>query len=231
MMFHSKSCFYVVLGLLFITLKVGAGDIATFVDLGFSPDNKVYMFAQYGVQSKLYKAWADIFVIDVVKNNFVPGGKASLVHNEPVIAGQDGAGALYQILASNASLANRYGINYLRQGETLYIAPEETTNAPVECRDFKTGIVYKATLVESVEGTGSSLTSSFYINLEQTSANGAKKNYKVGTPQVKRSLITAYHIKRIIISPKSNALIMVITMQKKSDNDFDIRYMVEAVHL
>ena len=230
-MFNTKPWFYVYVVLSLITFKVEAGDIATFVDLGFSPDNKVYMFGQYGVQSKVYKAWADLFVVDVVKNNFVPEGKASVVHNEPLVAGQDGIGALYQILAGNASLASRYGINYLRQGETLYIAPEEGVNEPVECRDFKTGTVYKAAMTISIEGAGPSLTSSFYINLERLEANGTKKNYTVGTPRLKRDLISSYRIKRIIISPKSNSLIMVIEMKKMSANDFDIRYMVEAVQL
>ncbi|MDR2808115.1 MAG: DUF2259 domain-containing protein [Spirochaetaceae bacterium] len=230
-MFHTKLWFYFVLGLSLITFKVEAGDVATFVDLGFSSDNKVYMFAQYGLQSKVYKAWADLFVVDIAKNNFVPNGKVSLVYNEPVVAGQDGVGALYQILSAHASLASRYEINYLRQGETLYIAPEETANEAVECRDFKTGTVYKAALVISVEGAGASLKSSFYINLERTDTNGSKKTYKVGTPQLKRSLITDYRIKRVIISPKSRSLIVVVETKKVANGDFDIRYMVEAVQL
>jgi predicted secreted protein len=234
-MFYTKAWYCTIICLMLGTFNLAAGDIASFIDLGFSPDNRTYMFAQYGVQSKERKAWADLFVVDIVKNNFVPGGRVSFVHNEPVVVGQDGAGALYQILAKNAALASRYNINYLHQGEVLYIAPEKTVPAPatemVEFRNFRTGDAYRASIVVSVEGAGAALASSFYIDLERTSSNGTKKTYKIGTPQLKRPLVSSYRIKKIIISPKSTAVIMVIEMRKPADDNFDIRYMIEAVLL
>jgi predicted secreted protein len=70
-----------------------AGDTASFVDLGFSPDGKTYMFAQYGIESKTLKPWADLFVVDVPRNNFVNGGRLSFIGDNPAVAGQDGSGA------------------------------------------------------------------------------------------------------------------------------------------
>jgi predicted secreted protein len=99
-----------------------AGDSASFVDLGFSPDGRIYMFAQYGVRSGTLRPWADLFVVDVPRNNFVGGGRISYTHDSPVLAGQDGSGALYRIIARNAAMADQYGVSFLRQGQPLYIA-------------------------------------------------------------------------------------------------------------
>ncbi|MDR2617484.1 MAG: DUF2259 domain-containing protein [Treponema sp.] len=210
-----------------------AGDTATFVDLGFSPDGRTYMFAQYGVQSGALKPWADLFVVDVPRNNFVSGGKFSYIHDKPVVSGQDGSGALYRIITKNNAIADRYGVNFLFQGQPLYIsldgpsAPGET----IEFRDFENEASYRATLVPSVEGSGTNLKSSFYINLERTAKDGSRKTYTVGTPQVKRPLVASYRIRKVMIAPHDGSMILVIEMKKQNGADYDIRYMVEALRL
>ena len=215
-----------------------AGDTASFVDLGFSPDGRTYMFAQYGIESRTLKQWADLFVVDVPRNNFVNGGRLSYTHDIPVVSGQDGSGALYRIIARNGSLAERYNINYCFQGQPLYIAlngansAETLGLAPVEFRDFESGASYKATLVPYVEGTGASLKSSFYISLERTASDGSKKTYTVGTPQLKRPLIASYRIRKVVTAPHDGSMIFIIEMKRQeSAGDFDIRYMVEALRL
>ncbi len=213
-----------------------AGDTATFVDLGFSPDGKIYMFGQYGVQSATLKPWADLYIVDVPLNNFVSGGRISYVHPNSVVAGQDGSGALYKLTAQNAALAERYRVDYLFQGKPLYIALEDNgseENRPsIDFRDFESGVDYRASLVPFVEGSGEELKSSFYINLESTAKNGAKRTYTVGTPQLKRPLIESYTISKVMIAPRDGSMIFVIKMKRQtSAGDFDIRYMVEAVRL
>jgi predicted secreted protein len=204
-----------------------AGDTATFVDLGFSPDGRAFMFAQYGVQSGTLKPWADLFIVDVPLNNFVAGGRISYVHDKPVISGQDGSGALYRLLSRNASLAERHRIDHCFQGQPLYIALDNPPG-PVEFRDFESGSSYRATLVSNVEGSGASLASSFYINLERTARDGSRKTYTVGTPQLKRPNISSYYIRKVMIAPQDGSLIMVIEMRS---GNTDIRFMVEAVRL
>jgi predicted secreted protein len=211
-----------------------AGDTASFVDLGFSPDGKIYMFGQYGVQSKTLCPWADIFVIDVPQNTFVSGGRISYVYENPVVAGQDGSGALFRIISKNTALADRYGINFLLQGQPLYISVENIGAAlgeTIEFRDFDLGASYKATLVPFVEGSGSALKSSFYINLERTSRDGVRKNYVVGSPQVKRPLISSYRIRKVMAAPRDGSLIFVIETKQAGEDGFDLRYMVEALRL
>jgi predicted secreted protein len=211
-----------------------AGDAASFVDLGFSPDGSIYMFAQYGVQSQTLRPWADLFVVDVPRNNFVSGGRTSYVHDSPVLAGQDGSGALYRIIARNAALADQYRVNFLRQGQPLYVALDNDpplSGETIEFRDFEAGNSFRASLVPWVEGSGESLKSSFYINLENTTRNGARKTYVVGTPQIKRPLIASYRIKKVMIAPHDGSIIFVIEMKKQTGNGYDIRYMVEATRL
>ena len=211
---------------------LSAGDTASFVDLGFSPDGKTYMFAQYGVQSKTLRPWADLFVVDVPRNNFAPGGRVSYVHDKAVVSGQDGSGALYRVLGRNASLAERHRVDHCFQGQPLFIALDSTSEqTPIEFRDFESGASYRATLVPIVEGSGPTLKSSFYISLERTARDGSKKVYTVGTPQLKRPLIASYSIRKVMIAPHDGSMIFVIKMKKQEGTDFDIRYMVEAVRL
>jgi predicted secreted protein len=230
-MFYKKA-FCVFLTVLFLSVSfLWAGDIATFTDLGFSPDGKTYMFAQHGVQSGTLKPWADMFVVDVPRNNFVSDGRVTYTHDSPVVSGQDGSGALFRIIARNAPLAEKYRVNYCLQGQPLYIALNGSPSDPVEFRDFETGVNYRAALVSQTEGSGAALKSSFFINLERTAADGTKKQYTVGTPQLKRPLIASYQIKKVMIAPRDGSMILVIEMKKQNGADVDIRYMVEALRL
>ena len=208
-----------------------AGDTATFVDLGFSPDGRAYMFAQYGVHSKTLKPWADLFVVDVPQNNFVSGGRISYIHDRAVVSGQDGSGALYRIIARNASLAERHQINYCFQGQPLFVAMDNSAPTEAEFRDFESGASYRASLVSYVEGSGSSLKSSFHINLERTARDGSRKTYTVGTPNLKRPLIASYRIKKVMIAPYDGSMVLVIEMKRQEGGDTDIRYMIEALRL
>ena len=231
-MFYRKAVIIAALVLFLGVSGLWAGDTASFVDLGFSPDGRTYMFAQYGVQSRTLKPWADLFVVDVHRNNFVAGGRISLVHDGPVVSGQDGSGALYRIIAENAAFAEKYRINYCFQGQPLYINLENGNPAStIEFRDFENGSSYRASLVSSIEGSGAALQSSFYINLERTARDGSVKSYTVGTPQLKRPLIASYRIRKVVIAPYDGSMILVIEMKKQDGGDFDIRYMVEAVRL
>ncbi|MDR1949494.1 MAG: DUF2259 domain-containing protein [Spirochaetaceae bacterium] len=236
-----KPFFFITALLVFGALGLWAGDAASFVDLGFSPDGKIYMFAQYGVQSGTLRPWADLFVVDVPQNNFVSGGRLSYTHDKAVIAGQDGSGALYRIISRN-TLAERYGVNYLLQGQPLFISLENGNTAAagntaegggetIEFRDFEQGASYRAALIPYVEGSGVGLKSSFYINVDRTSRDGTKKSYVVGTPQLKRPLIVSYRIRKVIVAPQDGSVIFVVEIKKQGEDGYDLRYMVEALRL
>jgi predicted secreted protein len=218
--------------LIFNVSVLTAGDSAAFVDLGFSTDGRIYMFAQHGVRSGTLFPWADLFVVDVARNDFIPQGRISYVHDKPIDAGQDGAGALYRLLIKNAGLVERYGLSYPNQGQPLYIAlngDPAYDGTAITFRDFVSGISYQANLVEKMNGSGKNVRSSFYITLESTGSDGEEKTYTIGTPQLERASIFSYRIKKVLVAPSGNALIFVIEMKRHAENGHDIRYMVEAL--
>jgi predicted secreted protein len=209
-----------------------AGDSASFVDLGFSSNGSIYMFAQYGVKSDSLKSWADLYIVDVARNNFVPGGRISYTHDKPIDAGQDGAGAFYRIITKNAGLIERYEISYPNQGQPLYIAlngDPAYEGKTVAFRDFVSGVSYQANLVEKITGSGKNAKSSFYITLESVDSDGEEKKFTIGTPQLERNFIFSYRIKKVLIAPSGNSLIFVVEMKCYAENGHDIRYMVESL--
>ena len=211
-----------------------AGDLASFVDLGYSPDGRTYMFGQYGVQSQTLKPWAELYIVDVNSNNFVRNGRVSYVHNSPIKAGQDGSGVFFTLISNNSSLANNYGINFQNQGLPLYISRNENPQAfgeRIDFRDFISGKSYIAELVPSITGSGQNTRSSFYIKLESRTQSGQLRTYTVGSPNVIRPLIVSYNIKKVLIDAQGSSIIFVVEMKRIAENGYDIRYMIEAQRL
>ncbi|MDR3021018.1 MAG: DUF2259 domain-containing protein [Treponema sp.] len=220
--------------LLMCVSALWAGDTAIFVDLGFSPDGRTYMFGQYGVLSSSLKPWAEIYVVDVASNNFVPNGRISFTQEAPIQAGQDGSGVFYQLLANNMQIANRYRINFQNQGLPLYISRNDNLSdrgENIDFRDFISGKTYNAQLHPSISGSGMNTRSQFHINLDVISTNNHSRNYTVGTPQFVRQRILSYNFKRVIIDARGESVIFVIEMKQAADGGHNIRYMVEALRL
>jgi predicted secreted protein len=213
---------------------VWAGDTASFVDLGFSSDGRTYMFGQFGVQSPALKPWAELYIIDVPANAFVPGGQISYTQDSRIRAGQDGSGILYRLISGNSGLANSNGIGFQNQGQPLYISLN--TNPPVrgetiEFRDFERGKRYTANLIFETEGSGQNVRSSFYINLESRSDNGQFKNYTLGSSHIMRPKVVSYNIKKVLVNAQGDSLVFVIEMKCLTQDGYDIRYMIEAQRL
>ena len=228
-----RRVFFALAGLLIVNVSaLWAGDSATFVNLGFSADGNVYMFAQYGVRSGTLRPWADLFIVDVARNDFVPNGRASYTHGRPIVAGQSGSGAMHSLIARNAPLAERHGVVFPNQGQPLYIAlagDPALDNEPISFRNFATGGLYHATLRETIEGSGANLRSSFRIYLRSVAPNGEARMFTVGSPSIWRNGILSYRIRQVLVSPANNSMIFVIEMRQAAGNTHNIRYMVEAV--
>ena len=56
-----------------IGLMAFAGDAAAFVDLGLSSDGRTYAFGEYGKTDKTFQGYAEIYTVDIEKNDFVEG--------------------------------------------------------------------------------------------------------------------------------------------------------------
>jgi predicted secreted protein len=217
-----------------------AGDSASFVDLGFSSDGRAYMFGQFGVLSPSLKPWAELFVIDVPSNAFVPSGKVAFTQDSPIKAGQDGAGVLYRLISGNSALVSRNGIDFQNQGQPLYVSL--ATNLPergetIKFRDFAAKKEYTANLISATEGSGQSVKTSFYINLESRSEAGQAgqagqfKNYTIGSSYTMRPKVIAYNIKKVLVDARGSSLVFVIQMKCADPGGHSIRYMVETLRL
>ena len=229
-MFKMKIILFSLAVMLFTSLNLWAGDIATFVDLGFSRDGNTYIFAQYGVRSTNLRPWADLFIVDVPSNNFVSGGRINFVGDRAINAGQDGSSALYQIITGNTPIIERHNVNFDTLGKPLFLALDHGTQGDsIEFRDFENNISYRATLVPAFEGQGVNLRSSFHINLERTYRDGTRRNYTVGTPQLRRPMIESYRIRQVIVNPQNTSMILVIEMRQREGDSVNVRYMVEAL--
>jgi len=233
-MILKKTVLFIFLIISICVSAIWAGDTAVFVDLGFSSDGRTYMFGQYGVLSPSLKPWAELFIVDVASNNFVQNGRASFTDTSPINHGQDGSGIFHRLLSDNSTLVSRHGINFQNQGLPLYISRNE--NPPergerIDFRDFITSKTYTAELIPSINGSGQSVRSSFYISMEVRSQNGQIKRYTVGNPGYVRERIASYNIKRVFIDANGGSIIFVIEMKRAAENGYDIRYMVEALRL
>ena len=71
-------------GALFLlaALAASAGDVAQFINLGFSPDSRYFMFGQYGVAEGSSAPWADSYIVDVPGNAYAKKGvRQSFLHH------------------------------------------------------------------------------------------------------------------------------------------------------
>ena len=215
--------------LLFLSFGLYAGDIAAFVDLGFSSDAKYFMFAQYGVNDKSLP-YADIYTINVASNRFVPGGVVEEEYTIPITTGQEGFGALVTLMRQGDDIALKYGINHMRTGRLVYILlnGEEPQNI-IQFRDFQTGNYYSITLRQSSSGTGDNVSSSFFITATVERPAGKVSNYTVGLPDYKRRGVKGYIIRKILAAAGDNALIFVIEKSEAGPHGSNVRYMVETL--
>ena len=215
--------------LLFLSCSLFAGDIAAFVDLGFSSDSKYFMFAQYGVNDKSLP-YADIFTVNVADNRFVQGGVLQEEYTIPITPGQEGFGALITLMRKGDDIAVTYGINHMRTGRLVYILLNgEEPQDIIQFRDFQTGNNYSITLRQSSYGEGKNVSSSFFINATVERSSGKVANYTVGLPDYKRKQVKEYVIRKILVSPRDDALIFVIEKIEVGLSGSNVRYMVETL--
>jgi predicted secreted protein len=214
------------------TSLIFAGDIARFVNLGFSSDNRYFMFAQYGVKEGNHFPYADLFVVDVPTNRFASRGVKHAVYDSPAEPGNNGEGALYSLFGKSLSLVQRYGISHLRTGRILYLLIDgEKPEERLDFRDFLTSSQYKVRLTQSARGTGKNVRSSFFIDLTVISKSGALKTFTVGLPDYERKGVKRYRIRQILLSPNGNSLVFIIEKEEADTGGVNIRYMIETVKI
>jgi predicted secreted protein len=207
---------------------VPAGDVAQFVNLGFSSDGKFFMFGQYGVAESTSAAWSDTFIVDVRANRFVSSGIQKFAGTQPVDPGSSGLGALLNALSTGSARTKQLRIDHLVTGRLLYVLLDGA-QAPdtLEFRDFQAGRAYKVSLAQTPSAVGGG--ASFGIAVTVTEKDGKARAFTVGDPSFTRPGVRAYHIKQIVLSPDGASLVFVVQREEKDTRGANIRYMVETV--
>jgi predicted secreted protein len=216
-----------------VGLAAHAGDIAAFQNLGFSADSRYFMFGQYGVAEKGGTPYADIYIVDVPRNAFVPGTTKSLRPTAVADPASSGVGALFALFRESVPLAQKYAIEHTVTGRPLYILvdgaePKET----IEFRDFPSGSAYKVSLYQSATGPGDAVESTFHIVLTRTKGE-TSATFTIGLPHYARKGVKRYAIKQIMLAPDEKSLVVVVEKQETNGTPggFSARYMVETVRI
>ena len=209
-----------------------AGDVASFVNLGFSDDSGYFMFGFHGTDGDTAKPFAEIYTVDVKANTFVPGGTARESFGETLQPGQDSSGALYTLMGKNTSLVQKFRIKHLRQGRLLYILMGgDSAKSTLEFRDFTTQNQYTVDLIQNTTGYDDMVKSSFFIKLTIAQPSGASRSYTLGRPDYYREKVMGYRIRQIFLSPDEKSLVCLVERDQYSASGKSVRFMVETIKL
>jgi predicted secreted protein len=232
MVLHKKRSIAIVLMLLVSLSTIFAGDVAHFINLGFSPDSRVFMFAQHGIGERDGTPFAEIFTVDVPANDFVPGGLRSAVYDVSISPGQDGLGALLTLLPEAAPIVRDHRVSHLRQGRLVYLLVNgETERENIEFRDFENGDRYTVTMTQNARGAGETGSAAFHIDVTTRFASGVEGTHRVGRPGFYRDGVNRYRVRQILLSPDESSLVIVVERITNTSSGQRIRYMVETVRV
>lgn len=215
-----------------------AGDVATFVDKGFTDDGKYYVFGQYGKVDKKFQGYAEIYQVDIAANDYVDAG---LFKTKPsaVTADKNGrdvydaleAKSYYYYKDVKTTVANPDHVLYILD-DVYKTGTDKIVFTDFRCPDIEKQDIYEIQLMPTVKGTGKNCKSSFYINVVKKDADGnVLSTTKVGTPSINRKGVTNYKIERIFCDKSEKNFIFVIEKIIEDDTGISIRYMVEAAKM
>jgi len=209
-----------------------AGDVATFVNLGFSPDSAYFLFGQYGIDQAAGKPYAETYLVDNKRNDFVAKGVARRSFDNALEPGQDALGALFSLVGEQQTLVRKYKIDNLRSGRLLYVLMDgQEPPAILSFRDFKNGSAYEVSLNQSSTELKGTAAASFGLALTLTAKDGTVKRVVGGNPDIKRQGVKSYVIRRIIAAPDEKTLVFIVEKRTVDKGDPAVRYMVEALKL
>lgn len=215
-----------------------AGDSAVLVDNGFSADGNYYIFGQYGKIDKKFQGWAEIYTVDVLKNDYVDN---EVYRVKPSAVTFDKTGKeVYESLAGKNYLSiKKYNCAQNSPEQILYIREEEKKAGTdeIEFKDFISSVsddqaYYKVVLVPTVSGEGINVKSSFYIDIEKLDSKGTVlASQKIGNPGITRKGVKNYKIERIVCDKTGKKLVFIVEKTMEDKTGINIRYMIETAML
>ena len=188
--------------------SVFAGDVASFVDLGFTDDGKYYVFGQYGKIDKKFQGWAEIYQVDIAANDYVDSG--AFKTKPAAVTAENSGREVYEALEARSYYYMKdIKCTPANADHVLYILEDLNKKGTDEIKftDFR--------------GSDIENPDTYTINL-------VLMTEKVGTPSITREGVSNYKIERIFCDKSERNLIFVIEKMFEDDSGISIRYMVEA---
>lgn len=215
-----------------------AGDSAVLVDNGFSADGNYYIFGQYGKIDKKFQGWAEIYTVDVLKNDYVDN-EVYKVKPSAVTFNKTGKEVYESLAGKNYLSIKKYNCAQNSPEQILYICEEEKKAGTdeIEFKDFISSVsddqaYYKVVLVPTVSGEGINVKSSFYIDIEKLDSKGAVlASQKIGNPGITRKGVKNYKIERIVCDKTGKKLVFIVEKTMEDKTGINIRYMIETARL
>lgn len=215
-----------------------AGDSAVIVDNGFSADGNYYIFGQYGKIDKKFQGWAEIYTVDVLKNDYVDN-EVYKVKPSAVTFNKTGKEVYESLAGKNYLSIKKYNCAQNSPEQILYICEEEKKAGTdeIEFKDFISSVsddqaYYKVVLVPTVSGEGINVKSSFYIDIEKLDSKGAVlAGQKIGNPGITRKGVKNYKIERIVCDKTGKKLVFIVEKTMEDKTGINIRYMIETARL
>lgn len=209
-----------------------AGDLARFTNLGFSQDSRTFAFAQHGINHQTGHPFAEVFLVDVPGNVFRQNGVARNVFTRGVSPGQDGSGAMLNVLRTLTPQLESHGIDHLNQGRIIHLAFNETEPRPrVEFRDFQENTRYTIAVTQESRGRGTDGSAAFHLDITARFTDGTTVEHRVGRPGFFREGVNRYAVGQVILAPDERSLVVVMERITDVPGGRRIRYMVETVRL
>ncbi len=224
--------FFLTLIFILFASALFAGDVAEYVNLGFSDNSEYFMFGLYGIEYNTSNPYAELYTVKVSENRFAKDGVFKKIYPYSIQPGQDGSGALFNLLSKNRKSIDRFNINHINKGRIVYLLINgDEPKDVLEFRDFKNNGRYKVTLVQKQYGTEKNPMASFHIDLNVTDKTNTISDYRVGLPDYKRKGVLKYRIKQVMFAPNEKSLVFVVEKEMVDGTGPSIRYMVETVNL
>ena len=215
--------------LLAVSFSVFAGDVATFEDMGFSQDGSVYVFGQYGTTDKTFLPYAEIYTVDVAKNDFVKNG----VFTSKGVTGKSAQQVFSQVTQRAQDFLKPYNLTPVSSSSLLYLKQSEgVDDEEIVFKDFESvdePVFYHVKVESLYRGKGANTDSSFYIKVEKKTEDGSVlSRFVAGNPEIKRKGVTNYSINRIFTTPDGKGVVFVGEKTVEDSTGVSVRYMVET---
>lgn len=233
-----KKIISAVISMCLLASAVFAGDVATFVEGGWSSDGKIYVFGQYGKTDKSFQGWAELIEVDIAANDYVNNGYFS-IKPSAVTSGKNGREVYESLEAKSFYSTKPLNLKKTQADQILYLCedPLKKGSDVINFTDFLGSEIenpntYTVRIISDVSGTGASAKSSFYIVIEKKDADGnIIATQKVGNPDTKRKGVTGYKVEKILSDKDGKSLVFVVEKIMEDKTGINVRYMIETCRL